>query len=52
MDEVDISLPYLIIAAIAERHRVCVLHYEGDYDHVASITGQATRRVVPQGSIG
>ncbi len=46
-----LSLPDLIIAAVAERHRVCVLHYRGEYDHVASITGQATRWVVPQGSV-
>ena len=46
-----VSLPDLIIAAVAERHRVCVLHYDGDYEHVATITGQATRWVVPQGSV-
>ncbi|MGH8922849.1 MAG: PIN domain nuclease [Actinomycetes bacterium] len=46
-----VSLPDLIIAAVAERHRICVLHYDGDYEHVASITGQATRWVVPQGSV-
>jgi predicted nucleic acid-binding protein len=47
-----VSLPDLIIAAVAERHRVCVLHYDEDYEHVAGITGQATRWVVPQGSVG
>lgn len=46
-----VSLPDLIIAAVAERHRVCVLHYHGDYEHVASVTGQAMRWVVPQGSL-
>ena len=46
-----VSLPDLIIAAVAERHRVCVLHYDGDYEQVATITGQATRWVVPQGSV-
>jgi predicted nucleic acid-binding protein len=46
-----VPLPDLIIAAIAERHRVCVLHYDGGYEHVAEITGQATRWVVPPGSI-
>jgi len=46
-----VSLPGLIIAAVAERQRVCVLHYDGDYEHVAGITGQATRWVVPQGSV-
>ena len=46
-----VPLPDLIIAAIAERHRVCVLHYDGGYDYVAKITGQATRWVVPRGSV-
>ena len=46
-----VSLADLIIAAIAERHRVCVLHYDADYDRVATITGQLTRWVVPQGSL-
>lgn len=46
-----VSLPDLIIAAVAERHRVCVMHYDGDYDHVAEITGQATRWVAPRGSL-
>ncbi len=46
-----VPFPDLIIAAIAERHLVCVLHYDGGYEHVAKITGQATRWVVPQGSL-
>ncbi len=46
-----LSVPDLIIAAVAERHRVWLLHYHGTYEHVASITGQATRWVVPEGSI-
>ncbi|MDQ2813180.1 MAG: PIN domain nuclease [Actinomycetota bacterium] len=45
------SLPDLIIAAVAERHRVCILHYDGHYERVAQITGQVTRWVVPQGSL-
>lgn len=46
-----VSLPDLIIAAVAERHGVCVLHYDSDYDFIAQVTGQPTRWVVPQGSI-
>jgi predicted nucleic acid-binding protein len=46
-----VPLPDLIIAAVAERHRVCVLHYDGDYERVAQITGQITRWVVPEGSV-
>jgi predicted nucleic acid-binding protein len=46
-----VSLADLIIAAVAERHRVCVLHYDADYERVATITGQLTRWVVPEGSV-
>jgi predicted nucleic acid-binding protein len=46
-----VPLPDLIIAAVAERHRVCVLHYDEDYERVAQITGQVTRWVVPEGSV-
>ncbi len=46
-----VSLPDLIIAAIAERHRVCVLHYDADYELLADVTGQPTLWAVPQGSL-
>jgi predicted nucleic acid-binding protein len=47
----EVPIADLVIAAIAERHRVAVLHYDADYDVIAQITGQPTRWVVPQGSI-
>ncbi|MFD3541146.1 PIN domain nuclease [Streptomyces sp. NPDC058662] len=40
----------LIIAATAERHGATVLHYDGDYDMIAEVTGQPMRWVVPRGS--
>ena len=46
-----VPLPDLIIAAVAERHGVCVLHYDADYERVATITGQPTRWVVREGSV-
>jgi predicted nucleic acid-binding protein len=46
-----VPLPDLLIAAVAERHRVTVLHYDGDYDRIAAITGQRTEWVVPKGSL-
>lgn len=46
-----VPLPDLIIAAVAERHRVTVLHYDADYDLVADVTGQAVRWIVPRGSV-
>ncbi|MDN5933397.1 MAG: PIN domain-containing protein, partial [Pseudonocardia sp.] len=36
----------LVIAAVAERHRVTVLHYDADFEHVAAITGQPVEWVV------
>ena len=30
-----VGLPYLLIAAVAERERVTVLHYDGDYELIA-----------------
>ena len=46
-----VPLPDLIIAAVAERHRVTVLHYDSDYDTIADVTGQPTRWVVNRGSV-
>ncbi|RAJ39718.1 hypothetical protein K353_03748 [Kitasatospora sp. SolWspMP-SS2h] len=45
-----LSMADLLIAATAERHGVTVLHYDGDYDMIAAITGQPTRWVVPAGT--
>jgi len=45
------SLPDLVIAAVAERARVTLLHYDADYDLVASVTGQPVDWVVPRGSL-
>ncbi len=46
-----VGLPDLLVAAIAERERVTVLHYDGDYDLIARITGQPVRWVVPPGTV-
>lgn len=45
-----LSLPDLLIAATAELNRLTVLHYDGDFDMIASLTGQPTGWVVPAGS--
>jgi predicted nucleic acid-binding protein len=45
-----VSAPDLIIAATAERHRLTVLHYDGDFDLVAAVTGQPVQWVVPPGT--
>ena len=46
-----VPLPDLLIAAIAERHRVTVVHYDDDYDRIAAVTGQPTQWIVPRGSV-
>jgi len=35
-----VSLPDLLIAAVAERERVTVLHYDGDYELIAQVTSR------------
>jgi predicted nucleic acid-binding protein len=45
-----LSMADLLIAATAERHQGTVLHYDGDYDMIASITEQPTQWVVPPGT--
>jgi predicted nucleic acid-binding protein len=45
------SLPDLVIAACAEARGVAVLHYDADYDLIASVTGQPAEWVVPRGSV-
>lgn len=46
----SVSIPDLLIAATAERFSLVVLHYDGDYERIAEITGQPTEWVVPRGS--
>ncbi len=45
------GLPDLLIAAVAERERVTVLHYDSDYDLIAEVTGQPTQWVVPRSTV-
>lgn len=47
-----LSMADLLIAATAQRHDVTVLHYDGDFDMIAAITGQSTRWVAEPGSAG
>lgn len=46
-----VGFPDLLIAAVAERERVTVVHYDSDYEHIAGVTGQAIRWVVPRGTV-
>jgi len=47
----NFALPDLIIAATAELHGATVLHYDGDYDSIAQITGQPAEWVAAKGSL-
>jgi predicted nucleic acid-binding protein len=46
-----VGFPDLLIAAVAEREAVTLLHYDNDYELIASVTGQATRWVVTRGTV-
>jgi predicted nucleic acid-binding protein len=39
----------LLIAAVAARNSLAVIHYDSDYDIIASVTGQSTRWAAPRG---
>ena len=45
------GFPDLLVAAVAERERVTVLHYDADYDLIAHVTGQPMRWVVPRATV-
>lgn len=46
-----VSIPDLLVAAVAEIERLSVLHYDADFDLVAAVTGQQVEWVVPRGSV-
>ena len=46
-----VGFPDLLVAAVAERERVTVLHYDGDYDLIAQVTSQPVQWVVPRGAV-
>jgi predicted nucleic acid-binding protein len=45
------GLPDLLIAAVAEREQLTVLHYDADYDVVAAVTRQTMQWVMPRGTV-
>lgn len=46
-----VRLPDLLIAAVAERLDLCILHYDADYELIAGVTHQRTLWIVPRGSV-
>ena len=47
----EVGMADLLIAAVAERHALTLLHYDADFETIAGVTGQDARWVVPRGSI-
>jgi len=45
------GMPDLLLAAVAERHGVTLLHYDADFDVIARVTRQPVQWVVPRGSV-
>lgn len=45
------KIPDLLIAAVAQRHGLTVLHYDHDFDLITECTGQPTEWVVGRGEI-
>jgi predicted nucleic acid-binding protein len=45
------KIPDLLVAAAAEELRICVLHYDADFDLISEVTGQASRWVAQAGTI-
>jgi predicted nucleic acid-binding protein len=46
-----VGIADLVLAAVAERHRVTLLHYDHDFDHIARVTGQPMEWIAPPGSV-
>ena len=46
-----VGFPDLLIAAVAEREQVTLLHYDSDYDLIAEISQQPIQWVVPRGTV-
>jgi predicted nucleic acid-binding protein len=47
----QVTVPDLLVAAAAERAEIAVLHYDRDFELIASVTGQPVRAIAPLGSL-
>lgn len=45
------KVPDLIIAAVAFRHELTLLHFDSDFDRIAELTGQSMEWVVQRGTV-
>jgi hypothetical protein len=46
-----VGFPDPLVAAVAERERVTILHYDTDFDLIPEMTGHPVQWVVPHGTI-
>ncbi len=46
-----VSVPDLVLAALADIEHLVVLHYDADFDLIAEITGQPCEGIVPSGTV-
>jgi hypothetical protein len=46
-----VGFPDLLVAAVAEREQVTIVHYDSDYELIADVTGQPVRWVVSRGTV-
>jgi predicted nucleic acid-binding protein len=46
-----VGFPDLLVASVAEREQVTLVHYDSDYDLIAEITGQPMKWVVARGTV-
>lgn len=51
LDHRQVGTPDLLIAAVAARNGLTLVHYDSDYDTIASVTRQPTRWAAPRGSV-
>lgn len=47
----QVEIPDLLIAAVAARNGLTVVHYDRDFEVIATVTGQPTRWAAPRGSL-
>jgi len=47
----DVGLTDLLVAAVAEQHRITVLHYDSDYDTISEFIDLQAQWVVERGNI-
>ncbi len=46
-----VSVPDLVLASVADIQQLTILHYDGDFELIAELTGQPTEWVVPRGAV-